>query len=260
MSGEESTIRKCKNIRDRLYPREQRPATIFREEVVRLLSADSVVLDIGCGREALFLRSLLPYAGTAYGIDLEIAETCVDGRMTTMHGDAAVIPLPDQSVDVITMVNVVEHLPEPGRVFRQCRRVLKPGGALLMVAPCNLYWPIALGRVIPHRLRQWANVVATGTQCEDTFPAYYRANSERALRRIASCSGLSVIRIRHLLDHPAYFMFSTLVYRCAIVVERHILGQEVFRRFRPKILCQLRKPTASDPDANRPGKVSTASD
>ncbi len=242
MSNKVSTIRKCKNIRDRIYDRERKPGAIFKKEVLKLTSHESTIVDIGCGREASFLRSLSSCVKKTYGIDLEISETIIDGNMLIMHGDAEAIPLRDHSVDVITLINVVEHLHDPKRVFLECKRILKPGGSLVLITPCKLHPPILLGRVFPHHIRQWANLIITGTRSEDTFPTYYKANSAGALRRLGSSAGLSVARVRYLSNHPQYFMFSTFFYRCAVAIERHVLQKETFRWFRQEIFCHFINP------------------
>ena len=48
----------------------------------------------------------------------------VDGLL--MHGPK--LPLPDDSVDAITLFQVLEHTPEPERLLDEVARVLKPGG------------------------------------------------------------------------------------------------------------------------------------
>lgn len=245
MGNRVSTIRKCKNIRDQIYDREQLPGTIFKREVLELISPESTIADIGCGREASFLRSLSSCVKKAYGVDLEISETIIDGNMQIMYGDAEAIPLRDHSVDVIILVNLVEHLRNPKRVFLECKRILKPGGSLVLTTPCKFHPPILFGRAIPHRIRQWANLIITGTKKEDTFPAYYKANSAGDLCRLGSSAGLSVVSSRYLSNHPQYFMFSTFFYRCAVSVERHVLQQEAFRWFRQQIFCHFINPSTT---------------
>jgi SAM-dependent methyltransferase len=49
--------------------------------------------------------------------------------------DAAEIPVPDGSFDVVLCTEVIEHLPDPVRVLREFHRVLKPGGRALVTAP-----------------------------------------------------------------------------------------------------------------------------
>jgi ubiquinone/menaquinone biosynthesis C-methylase UbiE len=246
MSDKVSTVRKCKNIRDQIYDCEDLPDSIFRKEILKLVSPKSTIVDIGCGREATFLRSISSYAEEVYGVDLEIVEKIVDGNIQIINGDAEAIPLPDRIADVITMINVAEHLPDPKRVFMECKRVLKPGGSLVLTAPSKFHPPILVSRAFSHRIRQWINYVITGTQSQDTFPAYYKADSARVLRKLVSSVGLRMVSIKYLSNHPQYFMFSTLVYRCAVAIERHVFQQEAFQCLRQQIFCHCISPAETD--------------
>lgn len=235
-------VRRCKAIRDRIYNREHFGYSVFEREVIELLSFKSTILDIGCGRNANFLRSLSSCVKRAYGIDLEVSDTITDGNLQIMNGDAEEIPLPDHSVDITTLINVSEHLRDPEAVFLECRRILKPGGSLFIIAPCKFYLPTLLGRAIPYSIRQWANVFITCTEKEETFPAYYRANSRYALKRIAASVGLSMVDFKYLTYHPELFMFSPVVYSCAVVIERFFLERKPFYCFRHQVFCHLRNP------------------
>jgi SAM-dependent methyltransferase len=45
------------------------------------------------------------------------------------------INLPNNTFDVITMWDVLEHMPDPSSVIEKCHRILKPGGLLVIKAP-----------------------------------------------------------------------------------------------------------------------------
>jgi len=245
MGDSKATVRKCKRIRDRIYDREQFAGFILRRQVLKLISPESIIVDVGCGRKASFLRSISSRVKKAYGIDLEIPETSIEGNLELIRGDADALPLSDSSADAVTMIDVAEHL-DPMRVFLECKRVLKPGGSLILVAPCKFYPPIILGRAMSHRLRQMINAIVTRMRSEDTYPSYYRANSAGDLTRLAKAAGLDPICIEYFLYHPLYCMFSTLVYRSAVAVERTILKMEAFAFLRHQIFCQLKKPEKVD--------------
>ena len=94
------------------------------------------VVDVGCGNGALF-EAIGP--DRALGID-----SCMEGLSLTSRrftsvplvaGDAEHLPLHDESLEVITLQHVVEHIPRFDVACRHWRRVLKPGGLLLILTP-----------------------------------------------------------------------------------------------------------------------------
>lgn len=68
---------------------------------------------------------LVAEAKAHYGDRLEITEM-----------DAAQIPLPDQSLDVILLLEAIYYLPSIEQFLAECKRVLRPGGRVL-VATAN---------------------------------------------------------------------------------------------------------------------------
>lgn len=98
------------------------------------------ILDVGCGPGFLLtcLEAWFPGVGLI-GLDandrlLQIAhDRCKSARL--LKGDACNPPLEDQSVDVVFALHVVEHLPVPSEFFAQTRRILRPGGLLIIATP-----------------------------------------------------------------------------------------------------------------------------
>jgi ubiquinone/menaquinone biosynthesis C-methylase UbiE len=50
-------------------------------------------------------------------------------------GSAYAIPLPDNSLDAVISIYLLEHLAEPHRFVEEIKRVLRPGGQVLLMAP-----------------------------------------------------------------------------------------------------------------------------
>lgn len=56
-------------------------------------------------------------------------------RVEMIEGNLADLPLDDASVDVVVNFQVIEHLWDQGQFLRECLRVLRPGGQLLISTP-----------------------------------------------------------------------------------------------------------------------------
>ncbi|MCS7064394.1 MAG: class I SAM-dependent methyltransferase [Methylacidiphilales bacterium] len=115
------------------------------------------VLDVGCGRGELAVHCALRGAWV-WGIDyssaaLEFATEAISNtdsetrkRIQLIRADARFIPIQDQSIDVSFMIDVVEHL-KPNELdwaLQEIRRVLRPGGRLIVHTMPNL-WYYSLG-------------------------------------------------------------------------------------------------------------------
>jgi len=111
------------------------------------------LLDVGCGEK--------PYAPLFR--DLVDEHVGVD-HPESIHPLSAVdvlataydIPLEDASFDTVLMTEVLEHLEEPARAIAEARRLLRPGGNLILSTP--FMWPLHeeprdFFRYSPHGLR-----------------------------------------------------------------------------------------------------------
>lgn len=202
----------------------------FYIRVNALLSADSVILDLGCGRGAgaedpvVWRRELRDLRGDrrrVIGVDLdpEAASNPTIDEFRLLESDK--LPLPDELVDVCVADVVLEHVQDVDAFFSEVGRVLKPGGYLCIRTPNVWNYMGIASRVIPNRLH--ARVLARlqpDRQEEDVFPTVYRCNSIRRLRRALERHSFKGVVIAHEAE-PAYLSFSGALYALAVFHQRH---------------------------------------
>ena len=115
------------SLRDFTYLDCRRRAELIREQAAKLPPVDSL-LDVG-GKGKPYACFFAGRAGHHYVLDVAPAHS-VD-----VVGDARMMPFSDASMDIVLATQVLEHIPDPIAVIAEIRRVLKPGGTLLLSVP-----------------------------------------------------------------------------------------------------------------------------
>jgi demethylmenaquinone methyltransferase/2-methoxy-6-polyprenyl-1,4-benzoquinol methylase len=140
---------------DRVAPRYDLANTVFslgqdrawRQAAARAagLAGGQTAVDVACGTGAL-TRELAASApgATVLGVDfswemVRRAAAAPGPAAAYLVGDALRLPLRDASVDVVTIAFGLRNLPEPGRGLLEFRRVLRPGGRLVV---CEFSQPV----------------------------------------------------------------------------------------------------------------------
>lgn len=99
----------------------------FRKEL-QPLSRNKVLFDIGAGPTDF--RELLSGFDSYIGIDFypyELVSVVADLNRE--------LPFRDGACDIIFMSNVLEHIPNPSFLLRECFRILRPGGLIIGTVP-----------------------------------------------------------------------------------------------------------------------------
>lgn len=148
---------------------------VIRAELDRLpIPAGARVLDAGCG-SGRTLQELVSY-GEVQGIELNAeAAELARGRG---HGEVRVgrleeLPWEDDTFDLITCLDVIEHTPDDTATLAELERVTRPAGFMLVTVPAyQALWSL-----------------------HDEANHHYRRYSRRTLRSVAEAAGWTVHRI-----------------------------------------------------------------
>ncbi len=107
------------------------------------LSPQSIVLDVGCG-EGWHGLDFTKTAQTVIGIDVTLSPVWRKIKQKNLYfviSDTYFLPFKDKIFDRIYLKDVLHHLKEPDRAFREIMRVTKKGGEIYLIE-ANRYNPL----------------------------------------------------------------------------------------------------------------------
>lgn len=110
------------------------------------------VLDLGCGLGG-FLPSLKSLGFDVYGaeIDFDSLLYCVKrGFPQCTQIDSSALPFADDSFDLVTMFDAIEHIEDDHQTMAEVARVLKPGGKVIISVPAYQFLYTNNDRVAQH--------------------------------------------------------------------------------------------------------------
>lgn len=180
----------------------------YVKERVALAAAD--VLDVGCGG-GLLAEALAREGARVVGIDLagaslaaaaahaERAGLAIDYRKTDAEAHAAHAP---GAYDVVTCMELLEHVPDPASLVAACARAVKPGGAVFFSTLNRTFKSFALAIVAAEYL---LDLVPRGTHTYEKLirPSELAGWCRAAGLDVQEISGLSfnpVTRAHRLVD------------------------------------------------------------
>ena len=119
----------------------------FVKRVTRTVGVTGRILEIGCG-SGWMLKAFQEQGWEAVGLErtAEFARGVASQTGLEIHSDDIAEFDPKGGFDLILMVNVLEHLPEPLKTLDQCRTRLKAGGLLIVVFSDSRSWQARLFR------------------------------------------------------------------------------------------------------------------
>jgi len=119
----------------------------FLDQIAKLLGqppGEIRLLDVGCSSGA-FLHAAVKLGFRAEGVEPapKAAATAQAAGLKVHRGLLQEAGYADGQFDAITLFEVIEHLQQPQELLRECRRILRPGGILLVGTGNTGSWSMA---------------------------------------------------------------------------------------------------------------------
>ncbi len=149
------------------------------------------LLDIGCGNGEVLLRLKNKYK-QLWGVDIlepKIVQTGDD--IPQIHICVADVNEPlvftSGSFDTITIISVLEHIFDPYSLIRECHRLLRQGGTLIVQVP-NIAW-------LPYRLQLFFGKLPVTSTNEGWDGGHLHYFTRDSLKKLFRSEGFKVMKI-----------------------------------------------------------------
>jgi len=166
-----------------------------------LFRGGELIVDLGCG-DGSWLDRIAPRYRTAIGVDINRAP--IDERPSGpddwqfIHADLdAALPFDDGVADAVRANQVIEHVREPAALLTEARRILRPGGLLVVTTPNVRYVSHLIRLIVLGRGPMTSAHEPGASHAWDDGHCHYFTPGD--LRRIARSSGFESIGMAALI-------------------------------------------------------------
>jgi ubiquinone/menaquinone biosynthesis C-methylase UbiE len=205
----------------RVFPGDIHHVDGLHKAIRRALPDRGRILDLGCGINTDLAR-YRTFDREVWGTDFHPHPRLQHSEWFRPLRKDETIPFPDAYFDTVVTVMVLEHVVDPEPFLKEVSRVLRPGGQFIGHSISGTHYVTFIRRLfglLPHSTNQ-AIVKALYNRPEvDTFPAYYRLNTQTELHRQCIEAGLNFVDYQRYAD-PGYFRFAKPVEALAILTDR----------------------------------------
>jgi ubiquinone/menaquinone biosynthesis C-methylase UbiE len=212
--------------------------------VKKYCNSDSILLDLGAGSgegkpESYSLKGLIK---ALIGVDINKELNKNEIVDKKIFGDAYNLPFKKEAFDLVYADYLLEHILEPEKFVKEVSRILKNGGVFIFRTP-NLYNYVALiARLMPGIFKEaLVKFLKKHGFNNENFPAFYKMNTVRNLKKLFLGKGFSVEKIRLVEKEPSYLAFNALTFLIGVLYERIVNLTESLGFLRSNIIGVFKK-------------------
>ena len=160
---------------------------------------DKQVLDVGGGMG----RMSIPLSGRHFVTLTDISPQMLDlarpyssDRLKLQVADARALPFESCHFDYMLCIDVLPHVADPAAVLIEARRVLKPGGTLVIDTTSSLpIWTLGYPRYLGRRPHRWLQIWRSGGVLPE-WRARVRHHRRRQLVDFLAAGGFNLVTLR----------------------------------------------------------------
>ena len=133
----------------------------LEQALVGRLGASAAILDAGCGTGGLIRRLAPQHPGwtwtalDASPLACDFARSRVSAGVSVVEAAVEQLPFPDASFDAVVSADELYHVDDDLAALREFRRVLRPGGCVVINVPAHR-WLFSYHDVAVHARRRYA--------------------------------------------------------------------------------------------------------
>lgn len=171
------------------------------KHVTELIANSGPVLDVGCGSSRII--GALPKGSVALDPLIRKLRYARKFSRAMVNGSGFELPFPDSSFECVLCSQVIEHVPKESPILSELRRVLKPGGRLVLGTPDYANWEWVLTEKL-------YGLFAPGAYADEHISHYTRAELVRLFENL----GYKLEDTRYILRGELILAFRKLNAAC----------------------------------------------
>ena len=154
---------------------------VYEEYLQKSLSKKMIWIDLGCGYNLdINEKRYMVFYGA--GVDLVYTKSKTNGPF--IIADICDLPFKSNSIHIISLRFVIEHIKDTNRLLREINRVLVTDGTLILLTT-NFWSPlILLPKLLPFSIRRYIIKTLFKVQEDDIFPTYHNLNTYLKVKNV----------------------------------------------------------------------------